>query len=125
MPYLKATSLHVYSYTVHSTALCEQRYSFASPCRATVFSWTDERSPGHLLRVDPFSGRHSVPRSSDVLWGDRVHSTEEEPHTYDLTGTAIVRGTTFFLLLFLFVCVNPKIFWVPTSSTYLLKCFFL
>ncbi len=64
--------------------------------RATVFSWADERSPGHIAKVNPLSGLARIPRTSDVLWGDRVHSTEEEPHTYDLTGSALARGRFFY-----------------------------
>ena len=66
------------------------------------FSWSDERHPGHLFRVrkqHPY--RQIVPQRETVAWGDVTHSTDDEPHTYDMTGTAIVRGNaTLHCLLF-------------------------
>ncbi len=48
-----------------------------------------------MLEVDPFSGTANIPRNNKVAWGTRVHSSEEEPHTYDMTGSAIARGNFF------------------------------
>ena len=57
------------------------------------FNWVDERHTGHFFMYNFLRPSIRVPRTQDVYWGDLTRSSFEEPHTYDLTGTAVVRGT--------------------------------
>ncbi|TRY62173.1 hypothetical protein TCAL_16246, partial [Tigriopus californicus] len=64
----------------------------APMARTRDFNWKLERTVGSIVRASPFF----IPRAKESPWSRVTLSNLGDPHTYDLAGSAIVRGRYYY-----------------------------